>query len=215
MTSVTSYSQDISMALARESADLDSLVRTPKDDGTGAPNRRRPERHQSRHAPALEQHFREMDPYRAFVNGQRDKRSGKVEGMTQYLADWDRKWAEISGVTDTEGSMLLTTLLPPVKDPWTDNKQRSRSFRSGKGRSENVAGWSISRRIFLHLVTAALGADIFLNMSSCLTAFSKSIFVAAAIDEPLRIICSIFFSVDWSMATFIVISPKVSVVVLL
>lgn len=113
------------MALARHSADLDPLCRNQKNYGTGILNVRRPEGHSSRHSAAVEQHIREMDPYRAFLTGQRDKRSGKVEGMTQYLADWDRKWAEISGVKSTEGSILLTTLLWTLKDPWTDHKQRS------------------------------------------------------------------------------------------
>lgn len=56
-----------------------------------------PEEGRPHHPPAVEEHLREMDPYRAFLVGQRDRDPAKGEGMARYLEAWERKWTEITG----------------------------------------------------------------------------------------------------------------------
>lgn len=71
-----------------------------------------------------------MDHYRAFLAGQRDKSPGKDEGMAQYIGEWERRWAQMSGGSNDNGSLPFLTLQWTAQDPLTDNTQKSRGFRS-------------------------------------------------------------------------------------
>lgn len=80
-----------------------------------------------------------MEPYRAYLTGQRDKSHGKDKGMAEYLGEWERKWAQISNGNNSKGSFPFIALPWLFKDPYTDNKQRSRSFRSRSGHAWTFA----------------------------------------------------------------------------
>lgn len=93
------------------SAELEILIRSQNNNRPGSADERRPQGSPSRHPPAVEQHIRQMDPYRAFLAGQRDKSPGKDKGMTQYLEEWERRWAQMSGGTNNKGSLPFLALL--------------------------------------------------------------------------------------------------------
>ena len=117
----------------RYSADFGTLVRNQNNNRSGAPNVREPEGTSSRHPPAMEKHLREMEHYRAFLVGQRDKNPGADEGMPQYIGEWERRWEQLSDGKNTKGSLRFIPLLWTVGDPPIDDTQRSRSFRSTGG----------------------------------------------------------------------------------
>lgn len=117
----------------RYSADLGTLVRNRNNNRPGVPDVRGPEGNSSRHPPAMEKHLREMDHYRAFLVGQRDKNPGADEGMPQYIEEWERRWEQLSDGKNTKGSLRSIPLLWTVEDSSTDDTQRSRSFRSSGG----------------------------------------------------------------------------------
>lgn len=91
--------------MVRSSADLGTLVRNRNNNRPGAPNVSGPEGNSSRHPPAMEKHLREMEHYRAFFVGQRDKNPDADEEMPQYIGEWERRWEQLSDGKNTKGSL--------------------------------------------------------------------------------------------------------------
>lgn len=95
------------------------------------------------HPPAIERHLREMERYRAFLAGQRDKTSSKNgEGAAQYLKAWDQKWAEIISDNKTGRFFEISIVVPNTS---VNIIQRSRSFkRKNKRREVYIIAYQVS-----------------------------------------------------------------------
>lgn len=159
----------------------------------------------------MEKHLREMEHYRAFFVGQRDKNPGADEGMPQYVGEWERRWEQLSDGKNTKGSLRFIHCYGQLGIHLLTTHREAEALGVIVARPGVWLDGPFTRDMFMYLLTVLLVYESLLNVSSCLTAARISNSIATIMMSSSGCFDLISSVSLFTMATLFVTSPEISI----